>query len=77
MTGEELVREFGSLPPEAQRQIEDLVAMLRARYRVISPDSVPGSDLESEPFIGMWRDRTEMNDSSTWVRGVRETHWSK
>jgi hypothetical protein len=30
-----------------------------------------------EPFVGMWRDREEMRDSSAWIRNVRETHWGK
>jgi len=29
--------------------------------------------LVDEPFIGMWRDREDMQDSSAWVRRVRES----
>lgn len=31
------------------------------------------SDLESEGFIGMWRDRDDMKDSAAWVRGARQS----
>ncbi|HEX8320832.1 hypothetical protein [Longimicrobium sp.] len=27
--------------------------------------------IEQEPFIGMWRDREDMSDSTGWVRQVR------
>ncbi len=77
MTNEEILREINSLPIEAKRQIEDFVSFLRERYKNSQPKNNPASDLESEAFVGMWRDREDMQDSSAWVRNVRETHWSK
>jgi hypothetical protein len=77
MTNEEILREINSLPPEAQRQIEDFISFLRERYKEIQPKSAPTSDLEAEAFVGMWRDREDMRDSSAWVRNIRQTHWGK
>ncbi|MBA4124373.1 MAG: hypothetical protein H0X72_18170 [Acidobacteria bacterium] len=77
MTNEEILREINSLPLEAQRQIEDFVFFLRERYKSPQPESIPASDLQTEAFVGMWRDREDISDSSAWVRSVRETHWSK
>ncbi len=76
MTNEEILREIKSLPLEAQRQLEDFISVLRERYKD-APNIVPPSELEGEAFVGMWRDREDMSDSSAWVRHVRETHWSK
>lgn len=77
MTSEEIIREIASLPAEARREIEDLVARLRERYRFAkAPKSAAASGLETEEFIGMWSDRGEMTDSSAWVRGVRDKHWA-
>lgn len=78
MTNEDILREISSLPLEARRQIEDFVAFLRQRYQSSQPaNPSPPPDLKSEGFVGMWRDREEMRDSTAWVRGVREQHWSK
>ena len=78
MTPEEILREIHSLPLEAQREVEDLVASLRQRYGCRQPGAQPaGSDLRSEGFIGMWQDRDEMADSTAWVRNVRESEWVK
>lgn len=77
MTNEEILREFNSLPPEAQRQLEDFLSFLRERYKSSQPKSSPTTDLESEAFVGMWRDREDMSDSSDWVRNVRQSHWGK
>ncbi len=76
MTNEEILREINSLPVEAQRQIEDFATFLRERYKNVQPSNDSTSDLASEAFVGMWRNRENMNDSSAWVRNVRETHWS-
>ena len=76
MTNEEILREINSLPVEAQRQIEDFVTFLRERYKNVQPSNDSTSNLETEAFVGMWHDREDLNDSSQWVRNVRETHWS-
>jgi len=76
-TNEEILREINSLPLEAQRQIKDFISFLKERYKGASPTNAPVSDLETEAFVGMWRDREDMRDSSAWVRNVRETHWGK
>ena len=32
--------------------------------------------LKEEPFVGMWRDREDMADSSEWVRKLRQREWT-
>jgi hypothetical protein len=76
MTKEEILNEIASLPLEAQRQIEDFIAALRERYKDLpAAQTAPLSDLRAEAFVGMWRDREDMSDSTAWVRNVREKHW--
>ncbi|MFN6496165.1 MAG: hypothetical protein RMX65_003850 [Nostoc sp. DedQUE01] len=78
MTQQELLNEFLSLPPEAQRQVIDFIAFLRQRYAVVKLDSQsPDIDLINDNFIGMWNDRQDLADSTGWVRRVRENEWSK
>jgi hypothetical protein len=78
MKQEELLREFLDLPPEGQAQVVDLIEFLRARYGSRRPNGeATGIDLAAERFIGMWKDREDMQDSSAWVRGVRNREWVK
>lgn len=78
LTPDEILREIRSLPLEAQREVEDLVASLYQRYGGRQPGAQPaGSELRAEGFIGMWQDRDEMRDSTAWVRNVRESEWVK
>jgi len=75
MTGEEILREVASLPPEARREIEDFVLFLRERYRSFVYDASTG-ELKAEDFVGMWTDRDDMKDSTAWVRELRDKHWA-
>jgi len=78
MTHEQIFREILSLPLEGQRQVERFVTFLRQSYgsapRVAQP---PSSDWQTEGFLGMWRDRVDMQDSYAWVRKQRESEWVK
>lgn len=75
MTHQELLDEFESLPAEAQRQVAEFIALLRQRYRLVQPGR--SRDLAKEPFIGMWRDRSDLEDSSAWVRNARTSEWGE
>jgi len=72
MEAANIAREIESLPPEAQKQVVDFVAFLKARYP-IRPRArkTRQVSLADEPFIGMWRDREDMRDSTAWVHGLR------
>ena len=75
MSQEDISTQFDSLPPKAQREVLDFIAMLRARYADYQPSEGKAPNLAEEGFIGMWRDREDMQDSSAWVRRGREREW--
>ena len=78
MNQEELLRELKSLPPEVQREVVDFIAFLRTRYKAPCPsDRARKMELADEPFLGMWRNREDMKDSSGWVRNIREREWAR
>ncbi|MGB3188182.1 MAG: hypothetical protein WBB43_01980 [Limnoraphis sp.] len=31
---------------------------------------------QDEPFVGMWKDRQDLEDSTAWVRSIRHQHWT-
>lgn len=76
MNQEKVWEDFTALPVEAQQQVAEFIAFLRTRYRQPLPGQKAGTtDLTSEVFIGIWRDRTDMEDSSQWVRDARRREW--
>lgn len=71
-----IAREIASLPPEAQKQVMDFMAFLKTRYSPAAPTKkARRTKLTDEPFIGMWRTRQDMQDSTAWVRSLRQREW--
>ena len=76
MEPEKFFDDISNLPPEAQRQVNDFIAFLRTRYKRSEQEKqTKRIDLVNEPFIGIWKDREDMNNSSKWLRYVREAEW--
>lgn len=77
MNQEKIWQDFSALPYDAQQQVADFVEFLLVRYTTSRrPKSArPTRNLAEEPFIGMWSEREDMQDSSGWVRQVREREW--
>jgi hypothetical protein len=71
-----IAREIAALPPEAQKQVIDFMAFLKTRYSPPAPTKkTRRTKLTSEPFIGMWRTRRDMQDSTAWVQSLRQREW--
>jgi hypothetical protein len=68
MAMEDILSLLETLPEE---DIKALIAraqeILRQRARKVM--------LSEEPAIGMWKDRQDMQNSTAWVRQLREREW--
>ncbi len=70
-------RQFETLPAEAKREVIDFIAFLQTRYQRSNLEKPPQAmKLSKEPFVGIWKDREDMNDSTAWVRDVRKSEWA-
>jgi len=76
MESSSIIQDIDSLPPEAQRQVANF-AFLKTRYRTAPGAAKSKRKLADEPFIGMWRDRDDLEDSSSWVRELRRREWER
>ncbi len=75
MRNDSIYRDFDALPAEARRQVIDFIAFLKTRYADVK--STKKFDLSDNKFVGMWRDREDMTDSSIWVRSIRKNEWAE
>ena len=75
MNQQKLLQDVASLPPLAQQEAIDFIAFLKQRHMRHSLPKNKIPSIESEPFIGMWKNRTDMVDSSVWVRNLRQNEW--
>lgn len=77
MNQTQLFEDFEALPPNAQQELVDFMMRLKQRYEksASKPHKNTQHDWDNHPFFGMWKDRTDMADSSAWVRSLREKEW--
>jgi hypothetical protein len=68
MAMEDILSLLETLPEEDIRAvIAGAQEILRQRARKVM--------LSEEPAIGMWKDRQDMQNSTAWVRQLREREW--
>jgi hypothetical protein len=70
-------REFDSLPPEAQKQVLNFISFLQTRNKTASAKRKfkQTPNLSEEAIIGIWRNRPDMQNSTSWVRNSRKSEW--
>jgi len=71
-----ILQDFNTLPVEAQELVSALVALLSREYqRSESSRKKNFIKLMDEKFIGVWRDRDDLHDSSAYIRNLRKSEW--
>ncbi len=65
-----LVNIINSLTPEERINLEQKLQVES------SSKEIEESNFQDESFVGMWKDREDMEDSSQWVRQVRQEEWT-
>jgi hypothetical protein len=63
------------LPPSARKEAEDFVRYLHDQYVISTPKKPTDSSIAESPFVGMWKDRKDLQDSTAWVREQRKRQW--
>jgi len=74
MNQEKIIKDLFALPPMAQKEAIEYIASLKLRY-----EQDAGTKklllIEEEPFVGMWEKRSDLMDSTNWVRELRKNEW--
>ncbi|MEX0663002.1 MAG: hypothetical protein WEA58_12560 [Balneolaceae bacterium] len=63
------------LPPSARKEAEGFVRFLYDQYVTSPPKKSTDSSITESPFVGMWKDREDLKDSTAWVREQRKSQW--
>ncbi|HSS49632.1 MAG TPA: AbrB/MazE/SpoVT family DNA-binding domain-containing protein [Thermoanaerobaculia bacterium] len=73
------IREQLGLTPNSEivLEVEGNTVRIRRAVSKIQPAKPKRKPLKDEPFVGMWRDREDMADSSEWVRTTRQREWTR
>lgn len=75
MQSEKVWKQYQALPSEAQHLVAEFVELLKQREKPDSKRRKKTGKFSDEPFVGMWADRDDMEDSSAWVRNLRKKEW--
>jgi hypothetical protein len=72
------IEQFNTLTPAHQQQAIDFIAFLKAREQVETVEPiVEATAWSDDPFFGLWADRAELQDSTQWVRQMRQEQWGR
>jgi len=63
------------LPPSVRKEAEDFVRYLYDQYVTSKPKKSTNTSITESPFVGMWKDREDLKDSTAWVRKQRKSQW--
>ncbi|MBI2805852.1 MAG: hypothetical protein HYX68_12805 [Planctomycetes bacterium] len=66
-----LINAVLSLPTERL----PLVAAFVEKLKLEAPPATGAGDVATDPFVGMWKDREDLQDSNAWVRNLRKSEW--
>ncbi len=72
---ESLKRDLVALSVADRQRVFDLVAALQQQQQQVR--SPQGLQFDHFAFVGMWRDRPEMRNSTAWVRTIRQQQWRR
>lgn len=63
-----------ALSPEQQQKVLEYAQLLQ-QETCHPKSSLKQETWRSHPFVGMWKDRAQRQDSVEWVREVRKSEW--
>jgi len=76
MDAQAILEQISKLPPEYQERVARYVTSLTSQVsRSAKKAPQQPKRLADEPFVGMWKDRDDMADSTRWVRNLRRQEW--
>lgn len=70
-----VLKQIEELPGEYQREVVDFIQFLRSRHGRAGHRTPRRGAISDERFIGMWKGRGELGDSTAWLRNLRESEW--
>ena len=63
------------LPPSARKEAENFLRYLYDQHVTSAPKKTANTSVTESPFVGMWKDREDLQDSTSWVKEQRKSQW--
>ena len=81
-TQQQIQQDLSRLPEDMLQEVWDFAMFLQEKrkqnvvLRGMKTTQANNQPLSQEPFIGIWKNRQEMTDSSEWVKQLRKEEWA-
>ena len=76
MQYENVIKDFKELPEIAKQEVADFITFLKIRYfSQQSERQIQRISLREDPFVGLWKERSDLQDSTNWIRTLRKKDW--
>ena len=75
MNQTQFFEDFEALPPKAQQELIDLMMRLKQHYDNSASKSHKNMQHDWDSVFGMWKDRKDLQDSTAYVRQLRQNAW--
>lgn len=74
-----IIKELDNLPPKAHKLVKEFIELLRKSLgkEEQKPAGNNHKSVIKGKFIGMWKNREETSDSSSFVKNLRKQHWDQ
>ncbi len=78
MEMQQLISEITTLSASARQELEQFLVDLKWRYAQLAPPTENELEKWRDPeFFGMYADRKDMEDSTEYIRKLRDEQWNK
>ena len=73
----ELTKKIESLPANVQKEVNDFINLLVQKQNVgRKRKSKTFDSLSKDKFIGLWSNRSDLENSTNWVKQIRNSNWT-
>jgi len=73
MSSSIIVEKLRKLPPDEQEKVKDFIEFISIKHAMKTHSKSVTNILNESSFFGIWKDRSEMNDSTDWVKNLRKS----
>ncbi|KAA3606183.1 MAG: hypothetical protein DWQ06_01675 [Calditrichaeota bacterium] len=76
MLSENFIEKLESLSSDDQKEVIDFLLSKNKSRNSKRTRKNKMVNLEEEKFVGMWKNREDLADSSNWVKNLRKSDWA-
>ncbi len=74
---DKVIQQFNELADSDKKRAAKLISLLHTKKSKVTKRRTSKIKLSDEKAVGMWSDRTDIKDSKSWVKKMRDEKWHR